>query len=40
MSYLCYLCLFAHSGVSTYCVVFLFGFSSSCVLCVQCCQLL
>jgi len=35
MSYLCYLCLFVYSagiGVSnTYCVVFLFYFSLSCI---------
>jgi len=31
MSYLRYLCLFAYSGLQTYCVVFLFCFSSSCV---------
>jgi len=32
MSYLCYLCLFAHSGVQhIYCVVFLFCLFSSCV---------
>ena len=29
LSYLRYLCLFAYSGVSTYCIVFLFCFSSS-----------
>jgi hypothetical protein len=31
VSYLRYLCLLTHSGVHTYCVVFLFCFSSSCV---------
>ena len=36
--YLCW--LFAHSKSNTYCVVFLFCLSSSCVLCPQCCQFL
>ena len=35
MSYLHYLCLFVYKGVQhTYCVVYLFCFSSSCVTCV------
>ena len=34
MSNLRYLCLLTYMGAHTYCVVFLFSFSSSCVTCV------